>query len=160
MGSSRIATQQRPLAPSGAQIGPGPTSVIAEGALFEGNISCAGELELRVEGVVKGDVRVDHIVIGAAGLLEGAICAEVAEVQGRVAGSITAREVRLGSSCRVDGDIAHQQLSMELGAMFQGRSLRLQRPIKTPVVVQAEPPAGDSRKGKDAAPASADGIAA
>ena len=30
-------------------------------------------------------------------------------------------------SCFVDGDITHEQLTMESGAFFQGRSLKFQR---------------------------------
>jgi hypothetical protein len=49
-------------------------------------------------------------------------------VLGKVSGSITAKQVRLYGACHVDGDITHEQLAMETGAFFQGRSLRLQRP--------------------------------
>jgi len=50
-----------------------------------------------------------------------------------VTGSITAKQVRLYGACHVDGDITHEQLAMETGAFFQGRSLRLQRPAQASV---------------------------
>jgi hypothetical protein len=44
-----------------------------------------------------------------------------------VVGSITAKQVRLMGTCYVDGDVTHEQLTMETGAFFQGRSLKFQR---------------------------------
>jgi cytoskeletal protein CcmA (bactofilin family) len=112
-----------------AQPKPDPrrTVVVAADALFEGNVSGPGELEMQIHGAVKGDVRVDHVVVGEGAHVEGGIYAERVEVRGNVTGTITATQVRLHSGCHVDGDIAHVQLSMEIGALFEGRSLRLQR---------------------------------
>ena len=101
-------------------------SVIAADMTFEGNVSGAGELQ--IDGVVKGDVRVERVTIGDNGQVDGGIFAEAVEVRGRVSGAITAKQVRLYGACHVDGDITHEQLAMETGAFFQGRSLRLQRP--------------------------------
>jgi len=53
-----------------------------------------------------------------------------------VVGSIAAKQVRLYASCHIDGDITHEQLTMEAGAFFQGRSLKFQRtsaPAAAPV---------------------------
>ena len=46
----------------------------------------------------------------------------------RVVGSITAKLVRLFATAYIDGDVTHEQLAMETGAYFQGRSQKLQRP--------------------------------
>jgi cytoskeletal protein CcmA (bactofilin family) len=94
--------------------------------ILEGNISGGGEIQ--IDGVIKGDVRIEHVTVGDGGQVEGGIYAEAVEVRGRVSGSITAKQVRLYGACHVDGDITHEQLAMETGAFFQGRSLRLQRP--------------------------------
>jgi cytoskeletal protein CcmA (bactofilin family) len=93
--------------------------------LLEGDISGGGEIQ--VEGTIKGDIRVEHVTVGDGGTVEGGIYAEAVEVRGKVSGSITAKQVRLYGACQVDGDITHEQLAMETGAFFQGRSLRLQR---------------------------------
>jgi cytoskeletal protein CcmA (bactofilin family) len=93
---------------------------------LEGNISGGGEIQ--VDGVIKGDVRVERVTVGDGGQVDGGIYAEAVEVRGKVSGSITAKQVRLYGACHVDGDITHEQLAMETGAFFQGRSLRLQRP--------------------------------
>ena len=107
---------------------PRAPSIIGADLTIEGDVSGGGELQ--IEGVIKGDVRIEHVTVGDGGAVEGGIYAEAVEVRGRVAGSITAKQVRLYGACHVDGDITHEQLAMETGAFFQGRSLRLQRPAQ------------------------------
>ena len=62
----------------------------------------------------------------------------MSQVRGRVIGTITAKQVRLFGTAYVDGDITHEQLSVETGAFFQGRSLKFQRPA--PVALAAPEP--------------------
>jgi cytoskeletal protein CcmA (bactofilin family) len=119
------------------------SSLIGAEMTFEGNISGGGEVQ--IDGTIKGDVRVEHVTIGDGGMVEGGVYAEAVEVRGRVSGSITAKQVRLYGACHVDGDITHEQLAMETGAFFQGRSLRLQRQaqptaVKPTAVAHSEPP--------------------
>ena len=118
------AMDARPSAPRA----PRATSLIASDMTLEGNISGGGEIQ--IDGTVKGDVRVEHVTVGDGGTVDGGIYAEAVEIRGKVAGSITAKQVRLYGACHVDGDITHEQLAMETGAFFQGRSLRLQRPAQ------------------------------
>ncbi len=123
-------------------------SLIAPDMTLEGNITGGGELQ--VDGAVKGDLRVERVTIGEGGHVDGGVYAEAVEVRGRVNGSITAKQVRLHAACHVDGDITHEQLAMEIGAFFQGRSLRLQRPP-----TQAGAPTIGSPRSAPAAPTSA-----
>jgi len=113
-------------------------SLVASDMTLEGNITGGGELQ--VDGTIKGDVRVEHVTIGDGGHVDGGVFAEAVEVRGRVSGSITAKQVRLYGACHVDGDITHEQLAMETGAFFQGRSLRLQRPVAQPTVIPPNAP--------------------
>jgi cytoskeletal protein CcmA (bactofilin family) len=85
---------------------PRPASVIAEDTLMEGNVSGVGDLDLQINGVVRGDVRVRHVIVGAGADVGGGIYAETVEVRGKVAGSISARQIRLYNGCRIDADIA------------------------------------------------------
>jgi cytoskeletal protein CcmA (bactofilin family) len=100
-------------------------SLIANDMTLEGSLS--GDGELQVDGVIRGDVRVARMSVGESGTVEGGIYSETAEIRGRVIGSITAKQVRLYGQCYVDGDITHDQLAIESGAFFQGRSLKFQR---------------------------------
>jgi cytoskeletal protein CcmA (bactofilin family) len=112
-------------APARSSVG---VSVIGAGMTLEGGLS--GDGDLRVDGVVRGDVRVGRITISESGQIEGSVTADQVECDGRVVGSITAKQIQLSSTAYVDGDITHEQLAMETGAFFQGRSMKLQRPAQ------------------------------
>jgi len=114
-------------------------SLVAGDIAIEGGIT--GDGELHVDGSVKGDVRVGKLTVGETGHIDGGVYAEAVEVRGRVVGSITAKQVRLYGTCYVDGDITHEQLAMETGAFFQGRSLKFQRPAPTPAPAPVPIPA-------------------
>ena len=103
-------------------------SVLAADLVFEGAIS--GDGELMIDGVVKGDVHVAYLVVGEHARVEGAIHGGQIEVRGHVHGSIEGKAVRLLQTAHVEGDITHEQLSIEVGAFFQGRCAPL-RPAQT-----------------------------
>ena len=106
---------------------PTAASLIAEGTTIDGAVS--GDCQLQVDGVVQGDVSVTHLSIGEVGKIKGASKAESVDVRGHVLGSIDAKQVKLLAGCVVEGDISHEQLIIEPGAIFEGRSLRHQRPV-------------------------------
>ena len=130
---------------------PKVASLLSADITIEGSVT--GEGELQIDGVVRGDVRVGRLTVGETGHIEGGVYAEVVEVRGRVVGAITSKQVRLYGTSYVDGDITHEQLAMETGAFFQGRSLKFQRPapVQQPAphaeaaplaIAQAKPVAG------------------
>lgn len=104
---------------------PRSVSMIGEGVFVAGDILGPGELHL--DCAVRGDIHVDQLVVCQQGRVEGAIQARLVEVRGRVVGAITAQQVRIYATGSVQGDISHEQLAMETGADFQGRSLRRKR---------------------------------
>ena len=112
---------------------PRPASLISEDITIEGGV--AGEGDLHVDGVIRGDVRIGHLTTGETGHIEGAIHADTVDVRGRIIGMLSAKQVRLYGTAYVDGDITHEALSVETGAFFQGRSLKFQRPA--PVALAA-----------------------
>ncbi|WP_442957651.1 bactofilin family protein [Phenylobacterium sp.] len=118
--------------PEAGRKAPRTPSLISDNITIEGSV--IGEGELQIDGVVRGEVRVDKVTIGETGHVEGAIFAEVVETRGRVIGQISAKQVRLHGTAYVDGDITHEQLAMESGAFFQGRSLKFQRPAAPPAI--------------------------
>lgn len=124
-----------------ARKAPRAASLISEDITIEGSI--AGEGELHVDGVIRGDVRIGRLTIGETGHIEGSVQAESVEARGRVIGTLTAKQVRLYGTAYVDGDITHEQLSVETGAFFQGRSLKFQRPA--PVALAAPEAAKESQ---------------
>jgi cytoskeletal protein CcmA (bactofilin family) len=112
-------------------------SLIAENVTVRGDIATDGDVHL--EGALKGDMRVRELTVGEGGSVEGHIEAETVEVRGRVCGTVTAKSVRLLSTARVEGDITHAQLSIEVGAHFEGRSLKFETPATVePLAISAE----------------------
>lgn len=101
------------------------SSVLGNGMTFEGDISGVGQLV--IEGTVKGDVRVSQVVINEKGSVEGTVHADVLEVRGNVTGAIIAKQVHLHPSARVEGDITQEQLTVDRGAWFSGRSTQARR---------------------------------
>ena len=123
-------------AAAGERKAPKPASLISQDLTLEGGI--VGEGELHVDGVIRGDVRVGRLTLGDTGHIEGSVQAESIDIRGRIIGTVTAKQVRLFGTAYVDGDITHEQLSVETGAFFQGRSLKFQRPA--PVALAAPEP--------------------
>ena len=107
----------------GARRGSQIASLITDAITIEGNLK--GDGELQVDCLIRGDVSVSRLSVGETGRIEGAVTAETVDVRGVVAGSITAKQIRLHATARVEGDVTHDQLTMEAGARFAGRSLRL-----------------------------------
>jgi cytoskeletal protein CcmA (bactofilin family) len=96
-------------------------SLIAEGVEIRGDLATDGDLHL--DGSVEGDLKAGVLTVGDSGAVVGSIHADSVEIRGRVSGTVTARQVRLWATARVDGDISHAELSIEAGAHFEGRSL-------------------------------------
>ena len=128
------SVEAAPIAEAGKR-GPKAASLIAEDLVIDGGLS--GEVDLHLDGAVRGDVKVVTLTIGETGSIEGHVEADSVDCRGRVIGSITAAQVRLYGAAHVDGDIAHDQLTVEPGAFFQGRSLKLPRAVAGPVEVAA-----------------------
>lgn len=132
------------------------SSLIAGDMTLEGNITGGGDLQ--IDGTIKGDVRVERVTVSESGQVEGGIFAEAVEVRGKVGGSISAKEVKLYDGCKMDGDITHERLSVESGASFQGKSMRLKpaaaaaqasasqgagattKPVESTAIVRKDPP--------------------
>ena len=105
-----------------------PCSLVAENVAVKGDLVSDGDVQL--DGALRGDLKVGHLSLGATGQVEGAIEADTVEVRGRVVGTITAQTVRLFATAHVDGDITHAQLSVEAGAYFAGRSVKLGQAVQ------------------------------
>jgi len=112
-------------------------STLSSDLQFEGTISGAGDLQ--VDGSIKGDVRVGRLIVGETGAIEGNVTADYVEVRGRVVGGVVGKQVKLVSTAYVDGDISAEQLSIDIGAYFQGRVLQSRR--EAPVAAPAPAPA-------------------
>ncbi|OGN62196.1 MAG: cell shape determination protein CcmA, partial [Caulobacterales bacterium RIFOXYA1_FULL_67_7] len=125
-------------APSAVPTGRG-LSTLSSDLVFEGNVSGAGDLQ--IDGQVKGDVRVGRLIVGETGAVEGNVQADYVEVRGRVVGGVQGKQVKLVATAYVDGDITAEQLSIDVGAFFQGRVAQGQRQAPAPAAVTPVAPA-------------------
>lgn len=145
-----------PTSPAaGARPAPSPVSsrglsTLSSDLQFDGNISGGGDLQ--IDGAIKGDVRVGRLIVGETGGVEGNISADYVEVRGRVVGAVSGKQVKLIATAYVDGDITAEQLSIDIGAYFQGRVLQGRReappasaPKPSTPAASATPPHGDDR---------------
>lgn len=115
---------------------PKPASMFGQGLTIRGDV--VGDVEVHLDCVVLGDVKVGKLVVGPNARIEGSVVSQAMEIHGLVIGSVTAQSVRLYSTARIDGDITHEQLAMETGAEFQGRSMKFRRPAPAPAQPQAQ----------------------
>jgi len=114
---------------------PAPTSqrglsTLSSDLQFDGNISGGGDLQ--IDGAIKGDVRVGRLIVGETGAVEGNVSGDYVEVRGRVVGAISGKQVKLIATAYVDGDITAEQMSIDIGAYFQGRVLQGRREAPAP----------------------------
>ena len=103
-----------------------------------------GSGDLQIDSQVKGDVRVGRLIVGETGAVEGNVAADYVEVRGRIVGGVSGKQVKLISTAYVDGDITAEQLSIDIGAYFQGRVLQGSRqpaPTAQPAPQPAPAPA-------------------
>jgi cytoskeletal protein CcmA (bactofilin family) len=93
----------------------GISSLIAEGAQFEGTFSARVDLGLKVDGMLKGDIRLENggtVHVGATGVVEGTtIEADHVLIEGKVRGTVIARKtLELTGSATLQGDALYDAL--------------------------------------------------
>jgi cytoskeletal protein CcmA (bactofilin family) len=112
-------------------------SILARDLRVVGNLHSDGDIQ--IDGAVEGDIRTGRLTIGESGRVRGAVEAETVTVAGALNGAIKARTVALLRSARVVADIVQEQLSIEVGASFEGSSRRFSQEEAE----RAKPPAGN-----------------
>lgn len=97
-----------------------PFSIIASDMTVIGDLETEGVV--RVEGRVKGTVRVGaQILVAAGAVIEGDLHTQEAVIAGQVSGAIHARErVELQATAMVAGDILTPRISIIEGARVTG----------------------------------------
>lgn len=91
------------------------SSLIAEGALFEGSFSSRNDLGLKIDGVLKGNVSFPNggtVHIGATGVIEATtIEADHVLLEGKVRGTIIARKtLEITGTATLLGDAQYDAL--------------------------------------------------
>jgi cytoskeletal protein CcmA (bactofilin family) len=100
-------------------------SLIGAGTRIEGSIIFSGGL--RIDGEVKGDVRITEgevgtLVVSEQARIEGEVRVGHLVVNGTIVGPVHASElIELQPRSRVSGDIHYTSIEMHLGAIVEGR---------------------------------------
>lgn len=99
---------------------PEEETVIAKSLKIEGTVTAEGRV--RINGELLGDLTCTSLIISENAQIIGTVTAETVVVDGAVEGPIKGVNVTLKSDANVVGDIHHETLAIEKGAMFDGRS--------------------------------------
>lgn len=114
------AKDQPPITrPGGSSMSGGTFSVFGPDVTIKGDV--AASADLHIDGRVEGDISCSSLVQGQSSEVVGAIRAESARLAGTVRGSITASELVILKTARIEGDVHYDALTIEQGAAVDGR---------------------------------------
>jgi cytoskeletal protein CcmA (bactofilin family) len=92
-----------------------PPSIISADLHIVGDIEGDGELHS-----VDGNIRCESLTVGEQGQVEGKIVVTTLKLLGTITGSVRAQAVSMMKTARMIGDVAHQNIEIEAGAMVDG----------------------------------------
>ena len=114
------------------------SSIISSDTVIKGKIEFKGDL--LIEGKASGDILGDNLTLGPSAKVDGKIIVKAITVQGNFTGFIRSDIVKLDAGSTVKGDIEHSEISIETGANFNGKVIRIAKPQRK---------AGESESGED-----------
>jgi cytoskeletal protein CcmA (bactofilin family) len=95
-------------------------TVLGEGAVFEGIVSCEGSI--KIEGELKGNIKVaNSIVVGPKGSVTGDIDAGEVIIFGKVTGKIDAEALEIKSTGEITGEVLIETLITEAGGIMRAK---------------------------------------
>ena len=112
------------------------SSVISSDTVIKGKIDFKGEL--LIEGKASGDILGDNLTLGPSAKVDGKIIVKAITVQGNFTGFIRSDTVKLDAGSTVKGDIAHSEISIETGANFNGKVIRIAKSQRKPGESESE----------------------
>ncbi|MDC3170408.1 polymer-forming cytoskeletal protein [Paracoccaceae bacterium] len=104
------------------------SSVVSSDTVIKGKIDFKGEL--LIEGKASGDILGDSLTLGPSAKVDGKIIVKAITIQGNFTGFIRSDSVRLDAGSKVTGDIEHSDISIETGADFNGKVIRISKQVK------------------------------
>lgn len=112
------------------------TTFIDDGSTIEGCCRFTGSTV--VAGRITGEqIAADHLIVGETGTVTGVIRATVVTVAGTICGTIVASErVELLATARITGDIETPALTIDAGAIVDGRCHTMRAfPAESPIAL-------------------------
>ena len=91
------------------------SSLIAEGAIFDGNFRTPRDLGLKVDGLLKGNISFETggtVHVGATGVIDNTVIeADYVYIEGKVVGQVIARKaLESAGSATVLGDVSYDAM--------------------------------------------------
>ena len=101
------------------------TTIISASSNFEGTLNSSGII--RVDGNFNGELNVDgNIIVGESGNINATIRANKVTIAGRIEGNVHCNEsLELTSGGKLFGDIEVRSITIENGAVFQGKCIMI-----------------------------------
>lgn len=124
-------------------------SIISAGLKVIGNLE--SEDDIQINGRVEGDVRSRTLTILENAQVVGSVSADTVHIFGSVRGQVMGTLVKIAQSGQIEGDIAYQRISIDEGAVLEGRVSRISDAGKAPAATA--PSAKPAAAPKAAAPA-------
>ncbi len=120
-GSANGGTYTVPQGSAASSYRPHAATLIAKGVKLEGEFKSQGDVQ--IEGEVQGKVAAaGTLTIGPEAVITADVTADEAVISGVLNGNLTvAKQIVLHSSARVKGDIVAERISVESGAVIDGR---------------------------------------
>jgi cytoskeletal protein CcmA (bactofilin family) len=108
--------------------GPENLNRLGAGTELKGDI--ATQTSMRVDGIIVGKVNCGgKLVLGQKGLITGNVSVKQAEIEGAVQGDLEVAEMLiLRATARIDGNIKTTKLTIEDGAIFNGKCIMTANP--------------------------------
>lgn len=96
-----------------------PSTLIGRDVTIKGDISASADLH--IDGRIEGDITCATLTQGESSTIVGTITTETARLAGTINGSISARELTVLRTARIEGDVQYDALTIEQGAEVEGR---------------------------------------
>lgn len=100
-------------------------SIISADMSILGNIVVEGMVDF--DGKLDGNIKCQSIVVRHNSIINGEIIADNIQVYGKIKGLLKGKSVQLNASCTVEGIIMHEKISIEDGALIDGKFKRMDR---------------------------------
>lgn len=105
----------------------GVPSIISADLKIVGDMKSNGDIQ--VDGTIEGNIVSRSLTVGEGAFVQGSLVAENIRIYGAVSGEVKANTVMLARSAKVQGDVSHQSLSMEAGAVLEGQLSQLDKAV-------------------------------
>ncbi len=92
----------------------GSGTIVSNGSFLEGRITSPSTIS--ISGYIKGEVNASEVVIEKEGVVKGSIFAEHLIIIGEFEGEVTANKITIASSGSAKGNLSYKRVAIDDGA--------------------------------------------